>query len=143
MELDPKKQSRLNTKLDQGTVNKTNTDKTKAESENKKEIFGNTIRRVRTYKEDIAEAVRSQKASLTSVTAAEQRRRANVSGYITQRNKRGINYKKIGIVFGSLAFIIIGIGIIGFFVFFYEKEEVVTQQEIPSFILSKNSWRLE
>jgi len=91
-----------------------------------------TIRKIRTYKEDIAEAVQTQKASLTSITAAEQRRRTGIPRSMVE--KRSVDFKKIGIVVGSIILITLGIGVIGFFAFFYEKDGVMIEQDIPSFL---------
>lgn len=96
-----------------------------------KGAVGNTIRKIRTYKEDIAEAIRSQKASLTSIAAAEQKRRANIPTDVTKDSS--IDFKKVGVIFGIVALITLGITIIVFFTFFYENKGVVPEQDIPSF----------
>ncbi len=96
-----------------------------------KGVVGNTIRKIRTYKEDVAEAIRSQKASLTSIAAAEQRRRAYIPTDVTKES--GINFKKVGVVLGIVVFVALGIAIIVFFTFFYGKNDVVLEQDIPSF----------
>jgi len=78
---------------------------------------GNSIRRIRTYKEDIAEAVRTQKASLMSITSAEQKKHANIFNDITK--KPPVDFKKIGTILWSIIFIVLGTGSIVFFMFFY------------------------
>lgn len=107
-------------------------DKSKLKEERDKPVSKNTIRSMRTYKEDIAEAVRTQKASLTSVVAAEQERRSGIS--VDFIKKPATNLKNIGVIFGSTIFILLGIGVVSFFVFFYEKEEVLIKQDISSLI---------
>jgi len=95
-------------------------------------ITGSTIRLIRTYKEDIAEAVRTQKASLTSIAAAEQQRRIRIPKNIAE--ERHIDFKKLGIISGSILLIVLGMGVIGFFTLFYEKEGTAIKQDVPSFI---------
>ena len=104
-----------------------------------------TTRKIRTYKDDIAFAVRSQKASFTSVIAAEQKRRSRISPKTSgdvPGTERKANLKKIGIVVGSIVVFAIGVGIIGYFALFYEKKEVVIEQEIPSFFFTEEQKEL-
>ncbi|MEX0652161.1 MAG: hypothetical protein WD509_01340 [Candidatus Paceibacterota bacterium] len=94
------------------------------------------IKRVRTYKEDIAEAVKNQKASVTSIAAAEERRRTGIPQDVLEKKPRDI--KRTLTVLGSILLLLIGIGVIAFFYFFYEKESVVIQQEIPSLVFAES-----
>ena len=126
----------LDNEIDMDIIQNENQDenkeaKIKPDPEPEQGAVENAIRRIRTYKEDIAEAVRTQKASLSSMTAAEQDRRILSGKGVTE--KPPIDYKKVGMVVGSVVLTVLGIGVIGFFVFFYEGEEVVVEQEIPSF----------
>ncbi|HEC32834.1 MAG TPA: hypothetical protein ENI63_01070 [Candidatus Kaiserbacteria bacterium] len=98
--------------------------------EKKKVSIKNTIKRIRTYKEDIAEAIRSQKASLTSITAAEQGR-TSIPNDVVQKSYT--DPKKIAVIIGSILLIVLGISVIIFFTLFYEKKDVVIEKEIPSF----------
>jgi hypothetical protein len=99
------------------------------------------IRRIRTYKEDIADAIREQKASLTSITAAEQKRFANSSQEIEDTTQT--DFKKIFTIIGGGALIILGIAVIGFFLFFYEKEEVPIENEAPSLIFVEKQKKID
>jgi hypothetical protein len=107
----------------------------------KEKIVNNVVRRIRTYKEDIAEAVRTQKASLTSIAAAEQDRRNSIGMDVIK--KPALDYKKIGIIFGSITLIALGVGVMSYFVFFYEKEEIIVEQEIPSFIFVEEQKKID
>ena len=126
-DVDPSIMQSASPKLNTGT--KTSGEKIKTKS---KEGPYSAIKRVRTYKEDISEAVRSQKASLTSVAAAEQRRRAGVTKGVFQ--KPPVDFKKVGVILGSVALLTLGVGFIVYSAFFYEKEKVKVEQEIPSFV---------
>ncbi|MFC1731436.1 hypothetical protein ACFL6I_14045 [candidate division KSB1 bacterium] len=126
----PKAESKISLNGAISTINVQNKPQPKEEkSQPDKE---SKIKRVRTYKEDIAEAVRKQKASLTSITAAEQRRRTGIPKIMTK--KKGVDIKKMGATLGSIVFILLGAGVIVFFLFFYEKEKVIIEQDVPSFI---------
>ncbi len=116
-----------------------NVSKDKSSGEEKDEkngIAGNAKWRIRTYKEDIAEAVRSQKASLTSVAAAEQIRRSKLIQNI-KTDGNTTDFKKLGIIFGSIILVVFGIAVIGYFAFFYEKEKVLIDREVPSLIFTE------
>lgn len=138
MEQNPKEKQILDNGSDDKEAEKTIPS---ASFQEKKNPQVSPIQRVRTYKEDVAHAVQSQKASLTSIAAAEQDRRTRIPTDITK--KRPVDFKKLGIIFGSILLIIVGMGLISFFVFFYEKEEVVVEQEIPSFIFTEEQREID
>lgn len=100
------------------------------------------IPRIRTYKEDIAEAVGSQKASLTSIAAAEAQRRAKrpLSAGVKARQ---VDWKKIGVISGSALLIGLSIGIFVYFLLFYQKEESPVQEEIQSIIFAERQKRID
>lgn len=106
--------------------------KNKPKKERDEESSNGAIKRIRTYKEDIASAVQKQKASLTSIVAAEQIRRTHTTGNTATKPKRDI--KKIGIILVGIIFILLGIGVVTFLAFFYQKEEVTIKETVPSFI---------
>lgn len=106
-----------------------------------KESSTSSIKRIRTYKEDIASVIQKQKASFTSIVAAEHIRRTGTPKESTQKPKRDL--KKIGIVLGSIIFIALGISVVVFFTLFYKKEEVLIQENIPSFIFVEEQKKID
>lgn len=98
---------------------------------------GGLVRRIRTYKEDILEAIKRQNTSLTSATAAEERRRTRTSKSIEETAPRKLDYQRLSVISGSVLFILLGIGLLGFFLFFYEPPKVSIEEEIPSLIFAE------
>ena len=96
--------------------------------------------RLRTYKGDVAEAVKKQKASLASITAAEQERKTKVTVPTTApaEKKQLRDYaklKKILITSLSIFLVVLGVSVVGYFLFFYDTGiENKTEQEIPSLV---------
>lgn len=98
---------------------------------------GGLVRKVRTYKEDIVEAIQRQKTSLTSAVAAEERRRTSVSRFIESAESKKPDYRKISAAVGSVLFILLGVGLLGFFLFFYEPPKASVEEDIPSLIFTE------
>ena len=98
---------------------------------------GGLVRRVRTYREDILEAVQKQKTSLTSAVAAEERRRTSVSKFAEQVAAEKIDYRKLALVGGGVLLIILGVGLLGYFFLVYEPPQVVIEEEIPSLVFAE------
>ncbi len=115
-------------------------DESKSESPNKEKkknsVGENVMWRIRTYKEDIAEAIRLQKVSLTSVVAAEQIRRSKITKNY-ENTKKDIDLKKVSVIIGSVLLFVFGISVITYFIFFYQKDEMIIEQEIPSLIFTE------
>ncbi len=109
----------------------------------KENAIEGTIRKIRTYKDDIAEAIRSQKTSLTSAVAAEQRKRSGLIPQDIHKKKSGVHIKKIAITIGSILFFAAGASIVAYFALFYKEEKVTIQQEIPSFFFTEEQKEID
>ncbi len=104
---------------------------------------GGIVQRVRTYKEDLARAIQNQKASLTSVTAAEERRRTRLPKDMGGETSH-LDVKKIVLVGLSVLLLLVGVGVISYFLFIYEGEkEVAVEQEVPSLIFSEEQQEID
>lgn len=127
--------------------------------ENEKNDIGNDLGAVsslrsqletlRTYEGDVAEAVQHQKTSVIKVAVAEQKRKIERGEVEEVRKELGLNAK---MVFGSILFVILGVGV-GWFAYVWSKKPATVpvtvlpgnpiissdfQQEIPVDGLNRN-----
>lgn len=103
-----------------------------------------SLRTIRTYKDDIAQAMNRKKESLVSIAAAENKRRTR-SGEFEPVGEvlHGQNLKKVGIVILSTALFVLGAGSA---LYFYGKSGagiVEPASKIPSVIFSDGEEELE
>ncbi|PIT91126.1 hypothetical protein COU17_02080 [Candidatus Kaiserbacteria bacterium CG10_big_fil_rev_8_21_14_0_10_49_17] len=88
---------------------------------------------IRTFKGDIAEAVKHQRASLISITAAEENRRAQAP-QPTLEEKRPGTTKRLIIAGLAGGLVVAGLAAI-FFVFFYKQTQTVSvPEDVPSLV---------
>ena len=91
--------------------------------------------RLRTFKEDIASAIKDQNASFTSIVAQEVGRRGRTPARFEATPTR--DYKKIGLAAASAVLVLLGIGLLTYVLFFYERNTSGTPvEEIPSLIFA-------
>lgn len=118
--------------------NKVNIDKPIAKVEKK-----SPLQHVRTYKDDIAKAIKKQKASKASIISAEVKKKNTLAQFKTPSDQARpyINYA-IKITAGVM--IIIGIALILYFTLIYNKSSDSLPAEIlPSFIFSEGQKKID
>ncbi|MCW9054955.1 MAG: hypothetical protein OQJ98_03195 [Candidatus Pacebacteria bacterium] len=98
--------------------------------------------RVRTFKEDVAEAVKGQKASLTSIAAAEARWRARMTSQDSAEQTES-PVQKIAMVLGGIVFVAIGIAAVSYGLFFYEPERPTIEEAVSSLIFAEKQTRVD
>lgn len=102
------------------------------------------LRTVRTYKDDIAQAMRTKKASLVSIAAAENERRAKdeksgINSSVSQKQ----HLKKIGIIILSTILVLLGAGSAFYFYGKIDTGIVEPKPKISSIVFSEEEKEFE
>lgn len=109
-----------------------------------KEIEETTLKHLRTYKDDLAQAMTEEKSSIITIASAENKRRISGRSFIQKQEFEQNNYfKKITLIILSVVFIVVGAGSAFYFYGKSQVEVVEPKAKIESIIFADSDEEFE